>query len=339
MPPRSISAVRSPLLRVDGGLTRSRVLMQTQADLLQVPVEVASSPHATAAGVAALARLGAGDGRTLGDVIPPAGAHTRYEPAIAAAEAAERLGRFERAVARLVGGAGAGTVTDDDAYDVAIIGAGVVGTAIGRQLARYRLRTVLLERSNDVGTGTSKANTAIVHTGFDTQPGSLESTLVRRGHELLTAYAAASGIALERTGAVLVAWDAEQAARLDEVLAKARANGYDHAGRITLEELYRREPHLGGGATGAVTIPDESIICPWSTSVAFATEAVGAGVELQLGVEVTDVTRDADDWVLRTTKGDIRARWVVNAAGLGSDLVEPRGSATTSSRSRPAGAS
>ncbi len=89
------------LLRVDGGLTRSRLLMQTQADLLQIPIEVASSPHATAAGVAALARLGAGEGRTLDDVIHPSGSHTRYEPAIAPAEAAERLGRFERAVRRL----------------------------------------------------------------------------------------------------------------------------------------------------------------------------------------------------------------------------------------------
>ncbi len=70
-----------------------------------------------------------------------------------------------------------------------------------------------------------------------------------------------------------------------------------------------------------MTIPDESIICPWSTSIAFATEAVGAGVELRLGVEVSNVTRRPADWVLRTTSGDIRARWVVNAAGLGSDLV------------------
>jgi glycerol kinase len=91
------------VLRVDGGLTRSQVLMQTQADLLQIPVEVASSPHATAAGVATLARLGAGEGRALGDVVPPALSDTRYEPAVAASEAAERLGRFERAVARLVG--------------------------------------------------------------------------------------------------------------------------------------------------------------------------------------------------------------------------------------------
>ncbi len=212
-------------------------------------------------------------------------------------------------------------MTDDHTYDVVIIGAGVVGTAIGRQLARYRLRTVMLDRSTDVGTGTSKANTAIVHTGFDTRPGSLESALVRRGHELLTAYAGRSGIALEKTGAVLVAWDAEQAARLDDVVTKSKANGYRRAHRITLEDLYRREPTLGGGATGAVVIPDESIICPWSTSIAYATEAVGAGVELRLGVEVSAVTRDADAWLLRTTRGALRTDWVVNAAGLGSDLL------------------
>ena len=215
-------------------------------------------------------------------------------------------------------------MTDDRRYDVVVIGAGVVGTAIGRQLARYRLRTVLLERANDVGTGTSKANTAIVHTGFDTRPGSLESSLVRRGHELLRSYARASGIALEETGAVLVAWNAEQAARLDDVLAKARANGYERAARMDLDELARREPHLAEGATGAVTIPDESIICPWSTSIAFASEAVGAGVELRLGVDVADVERDGREWVVQTSEGPIRADWVVNAAGLGADILNRR---------------
>ena len=212
-------------------------------------------------------------------------------------------------------------MTDDHTYDVAIIGAGVVGTAIARQLARYRLCTVILDRSADVGTGTSKANTAILHTGFDTRPGTLESALVRRGHELLTAYATRSGIALEKTGAVLVAWDEDQATRLDGVVTKSKANGYRHAERISLEELYRREPALGTGATGAVVIPDESIICPWTTSIAYATEAVGAGVELRLGVEVTSVTRDTDAWLLRTTRGPLRTDWVVNAAGLGSDVL------------------
>ena len=215
-------------------------------------------------------------------------------------------------------------MTEDRRYDVVVIGAGVVGTAISRQLARYRLRTALLERANDVGTGTSKANTAIVHTGFDTQPGSLESALVRRGHELLTSYAQASGIALEKTGAVLVAWNAEQEARLDDVLAKARANGYERAARMDLDELARREPHLAAGATGAVTVPDESIICPWSTSIAFATEAVGAGVELRLGVDVVDVGRDGQEWLLQTSQGPIWADWVVNAAGLAADLLNRR---------------
>ncbi len=209
-----------------------------------------------------------------------------------------------------------------DVYDVAVIGAGVVGTAIGRQLARYRLRAVLLERSNDVGTGTSKANTAIVHTGFDSQPGSLESTLVRRGHELLSRYAAESGIALQRTGAVLVAWNGEQEGRLDEVLAKSRANGYLAAERIALEDLYRREPNLAPGAAGAVAIPDEAVVCPWSPSIAFATEAMGAGVELRLGVEVTGTARQGGAWLLSTTGGPVRAGWVVNAAGLGSDRLD-----------------
>jgi glycerol-3-phosphate dehydrogenase len=214
-------------------------------------------------------------------------------------------------------------VNEDAPYDVAIIGGGVVGTAIARQCARYRLQTVLLERARDVGTGTSKANTAIVHTGFDTEPGSLESTLVRRGHQLLTDYARRAGIALEETGAVLVAWDTEQEARLDDVIAKAQANGYAHARRLTLEELRRREPHLGPGATGAVAIPDESIICPWSPSIAFATEAVGAGVGLRLGSHVTGIAPDADTegWLLQTAEGPLRSRWVVNAAGLFSDQV------------------
>ena len=212
-------------------------------------------------------------------------------------------------------------MSDGEAYDVAIVGAGVVGTALARRLARYRLRTVLLERALDVGTGTSKANTAILHTGFDTQPGSLESALVRRGHALLLDYAAAAGIALEKTGAVLVAWNAEQAAKLDEVLHKARANGYARAHPMALDELYRREPHLAPGAAGAVAVPDEFIVDPWSPSIAFATEAAGAGVELRLGVEVTGVGRAAGGWMLHTSAGMVRADWVVNAAGLGSDVL------------------
>src|SRR5918996_3551112 len=103
--------------------------------------------------------------------------------------------------------------------DVVIVGAGVVGTAIARELTRFGLDVSLLEAGPDVGAGTSKANTALVHTGFDAKPGTIEARLVRRGHELLGAYAARVGIPVERTGALLVAWDEEQVAALPRIAA------------------------------------------------------------------------------------------------------------------------
>ena len=166
--------------------------------------------------------------------------------------------------------------------DVVVIGAGVVGTAIARTLARYALDLVLLDAAPDVGTGTSKANTAILHTGFDAKPGSLESRLLSRGSALLRSYAAAAGIPVERTGALLVAWTPEQAASLPTIEENARRNGYLAVRPLRADELYAREPQLGPGALGALEIPDESIICPWTTPLAFATEAAGAGVRLLL---------------------------------------------------------
>ncbi len=207
--------------------------------------------------------------------------------------------------------------------DVAIIGAGVVGTAIARTLARYQLDLVLLDAAPDVGTGTSKANTAILHTGFDAKPGSLESRLLRRGSALLRAYAAEAGIAVERTGALLVAWTPEQLAALPGIEASARRNGYRAIRALRADELYAREPALGPGAAGALEIPDEAIICPWTTPLAFATEAVGAGVRLLLSAEVTGAAGGGGaGWELATARGPVRSRWVVNAAGLGSDLID-----------------
>ena len=206
--------------------------------------------------------------------------------------------------------------------DVVVIGAGVVGTAIARTLARYSLDLVLLDAAPDVGTGTSKANTAILHTGFDAKPGSLESQLLRRGSTLLRAYAEAAGIPVEHTGALLVAWTPEQAASLPGIEENARRNGYLAVRPVAAAELYSREPKLGPGALGALEIPDESIICPWTTPLAFATEAAGAGVRLMLGATVTGVTSDEGFYRLATTRGPLRVRWVVNAAGLGSDEVD-----------------
>ncbi|MEU6994188.1 FAD-dependent oxidoreductase [Streptomyces sp. NPDC046465] len=211
----------------------------------------------------------------------------------------------------------------DVTYDVAVVGAGVVGSAVARGLARYPgLRIALVEASDDVGDGTSKANTAILHTGFDAVPGSLESRLVREGQRLLAAYAAESGIPVEPVGALLVAWDAEQLAALPGLLAKAERNGYDAARVIGPAEVRAREPHLGPGALGALDVPGESIICPWTTTLAYATQAVRAGVDLLLNCRVEKAGAAAGAHLLETPRGTVRTRHLVNAAGLHADTVD-----------------
>ena len=207
-------------------------------------------------------------------------------------------------------------------YDVAIIGGGVVGCAVARELAGFDLRIVLIEARGDIGDATSKANTAILHTGFDAVPGSLESTMVARGYELLSEYAKASGIPVEPTGALLVAWDADQLAVLPKLQEKAVKNGYAKCEIVDADEVYRRVPDLGPGALGGLTVPDESIICPWTTPLAYATEAKSRGVEFRLNCFVESIEVGSDTTVLRTTSGDITTRWVVNAAGLGGDVID-----------------
>ncbi|RFC70549.1 FAD-dependent oxidoreductase [Streptomyces sp. AcE210] len=208
-------------------------------------------------------------------------------------------------------------------YDVAVVGAGVVGAAIARELACHpHLRVALVEASGDVGDGTSKANTAILHTGFDAVPGSLESRLVREGQRLLAAYAAESGIPVEPVGALLVAWDAEQLDALPGLLEKAGRNGYDAARIIGADETRAREPHLGPGALGALDVPGESIICPWTTTLAYATQAVRSGVDLHLNTPVETVSADGGDHLLATSRGMLRARFLVNAAGLNADVLD-----------------
>ncbi|PZT71087.1 FAD/NAD(P)-binding oxidoreductase [Streptomyces sp. SW4] len=210
-------------------------------------------------------------------------------------------------------------------YDVAVVGAGVVGCAIARRLAHHpRLRVALVEAGNDVGQGTSKANTAILHTGFDAVPGSLEARLVREGARALAAYADASGIPREPVGALLVAWDEEQLAALPHLAGKAVRNGHRTTALLGPDALYAREPHLGPGALGALHVPGESIVCPWTTTLAYATQAVRSGVDLHLHCPVRDVRRTGGTHVLSTPRGTLRARWLVNAAGLHADTLDAR---------------
>jgi glycerol-3-phosphate dehydrogenase len=206
--------------------------------------------------------------------------------------------------------------------DVAVIGGGVVGCAVARELAGYQVSVALLEAGGDVGEGTSKANTAILHTGFDAVPGSLESELVARGYALLSAYSAVVGIPVERTGAVLVAWTGADLDALPGLRERAAKNGYDRCEVVGPDAVYAMVPSLAEGVLGGLTVPDESIICPWTTTLAFATEAQQRGAQLLFHHRLTGVRVEEDKTVLRTKAGEVRARWVVNAAGLRGDVVD-----------------
>jgi len=211
-------------------------------------------------------------------------------------------------------------------FDVVVIGAGLVGCAIARELTAFELSVAVVEARADVGDGTSKANTALLHTGFDAKPGTVESRLVARGYELLSAYAEGTGIPIERTGALLVAWTQDELAALPGLKAKAELNGYDRCVLVDDAEVYRRVPALGPGALGGLTVPDESVICTWTTNLALATETHLRGGEFLLNAQVIGTRRSADQagatTTLETTRGIVTAGWVVNAAGLGADRID-----------------
>ncbi|NPA92115.1 MAG: NAD(P)/FAD-dependent oxidoreductase [Chloroflexi bacterium] len=208
-------------------------------------------------------------------------------------------------------------------YDIAVIGAGVVGTAIARELSRYQLEVVLLEAKPDVGMGTSKANTAIWHTGFDAKPGTLEARLLRRSYALLEDYVDRAGIPTERLGGLLVAWTEEQYHTLPSLLERAHANGVTDVRIISAEEVYRLEPRLNSGAWGGLLVPGESLICPFTLPISYATEALLNGVTLKLNFPVQNVQEENGLHIITGPDGQtVAARYLVNAAGLYSDEID-----------------
>src|SRR6266498_3286906 len=221
-------------------------------------------------------------------------------------------------------------------YDVAIIGAGAVGSAVARELSRYDINVVLLEANSDVGMGTSKASTAIWHTGFDAKPGSLEATLMRRSYPLMEAFMQEVGSPFERIGGLLIAWTQEQLDTLPTLLEKAHKNGVADVHLISREEVYQREPQLGEGALGGMFVPGEGILCTFTIPLACATQAVVNGVILKLGFRVESIrpwtVDDGPSWsmvngpssslyAISNGHETIYTQWVINAAGLFSDEI------------------
>lgn len=208
-------------------------------------------------------------------------------------------------------------------YDVAVIGAGAVGSAIARELSRYDLTCALLEAGPDVGVGTSKANTALWHTGYDAKPGSLEARLVRRSCELLQEYVPQAGIPFEPLGGLLIAWTEEQRQALPHLLDQAHQNGEADVRIAPADEVYHREPHLNQGALGGLWVPSEAIFCPYTLPLALATQAVLNGVSLRLNHPVREVTREGvETYAVGGPGGRVRCRFLVNAAGLYADEID-----------------
>lgn len=211
---------------------------------------------------------------------------------------------------------------DDTAFDMAIIGAGVVGCAVFRAFVLAGLKVVLIERDADIINGASKANSALLHTGFDAEPGTLELDCVKRGHALYHQIHQRLGLSLIETGAILVAWTEADLAALPGIVAQAHANGVTDVRQLTAEEVRAREPHLAPDLRGGVLVPGEAVIDPWSAPLAYVLQGMANGGTVMRGTEVTGGVQNAGGWTLSTPRGPIRAGVVVNCAGNFGDLVE-----------------
>ena len=214
----------------------------------------------------------------------------------------------------------AATFADKQPYDVAIVGAGVVGCAIAYQLAQYQLRVIMIDRAFDVGEGTSKGNSAIIHTGFDAVPGSLESQLVTSASRQWPQLAENLKIPFKQVSASMLALNEVQLAQLPALREKALANGVNDVELLSADETRRLEANVSPAVLGSLSIPRESIVDPFITSIAFAEVAIGNGADLALGLEIVDAV-DLDAPVKTLVGQDgvrIAARYVVNSCGLWS---------------------
>jgi glycerol-3-phosphate dehydrogenase len=207
-------------------------------------------------------------------------------------------------------------------WDVAVIGAGVVGCAVARRFALEGLSVVLLERGADILSGASKGNSALLHTGFDAPTDSLELACMQDGYREYLEIRERLGLPLLETGAAVVAWTDEDAAKLDGIVAQAHRNGVMDVRRIDRGELLTREPNLAPTAVGAVLVPGEHVIDPWSAPLAYVAQAVALGGALIRHAPVTAGNFDGAHWHLTIPQGTITAQQVINCAGLWGDHLE-----------------
>ena len=206
-------------------------------------------------------------------------------------------------------------------YDVIIIGAGVSGCAVARELARTEMKIAVLEKASDVCEGTSKANSGIVHAGYDAVPGTLKARLNLAGSRKMEALSKELDFSYKKIGSIVLCFDEKDIGKLEELKARGEANGVEELSILNREELLALEPNVGDDAVAALYAPTGGIVCPFGLTIALAENAAVNGVEFCFGEEVEAIERKEQGYLIRTGNGGYEAKVVVNAAGVYADKL------------------
>ena len=207
-------------------------------------------------------------------------------------------------------------------YDILIIGGGVTGAAIARELSRYDLKTALFEKGEDVCSGTSKANSGIAHAGFDAVPGSLKAKMNIRGSQMMEELSRKLDFPYKRNGSLVLCFDEKDRTRLEKLLQQGKENGVEGLEILEKKELLALEPALSEEVVCALHAPTGGIVCPFKLTIALAENAAVNGVEFHLNEGVKRVQPGTvEGYTVETGKGTYETRIVVNAAGLYGDEI------------------
>ena len=206
-------------------------------------------------------------------------------------------------------------------YDVIIIGAGVTGCAVARYLSRYQGSALVLERAEDVCCGTSKANSAIIHAGFDAARGSLMAKMNVQGNRMLPELAKELDFPFRRNSSLVVCMSEEDMPRLRALYENGVKNGVEGLEIVDAQRLHELEPNVSKNAVAALWAPTGGIVCPFNMTIALAENANANGVDFRFNTKVTGFTRGEEGWTVHTEQGDFQTRYVVNAAGVYADVL------------------
>lgn len=206
-------------------------------------------------------------------------------------------------------------------YDVAIIGSGVTGAACARELSRYNLKICVLEKEDDVCSGTSKANSGIVHGGFDARPGSLKAKLNVEGSKMMKALSQTLNFPYLQNGSLVVANQGEDLQALQRLLEQGKENGVEGLEILNAQQLREKEPNIAKEAVAALYVPTGGIVCPFGLNIALAENAYINGVKFKFQSPVKAIRRGDSGYELETTKETIEATCVINAAGVYADVI------------------